>query len=333
LRIVVTGGAGYIGSVAVHRLAARGDQVAVIDNLSQGHEAALPFGVELIRADLRDQDEIARALQEHRPEAVLHFAALTIAPESVRDPASYWRVNACGTINLLDAMRDAGVGIIVLSSTAAVYGSPAVTPIVESAPLAPINPYGASKLAAERAVIAYAEAYGLRGAVLRYFNVAGAVDDIGEDHRPETHLIPNALDAAAGRRDALQVFGSDFPTADGTAVRDYVHVDDLIDAHILALDHLAREAGSLEPLNLGTREGASVLEVLAAVERITGRNVPAIQSPSRPGDPPILVADSSRARAILGWEPRRSSLETMVASAWSWRERFPNGYRSVVPHR
>src|SRR3954470_20813928 len=245
VRVAVTGGAGYIGSTAVARLVARGDNVVVIDNLVKGHEQALRHRVPLAKVDICDRSALTSALHQFRPDAVLHFAALTIAPESVRDPAPYWRVNTGGTLNVLDAMRDAGVAAIVFSSTAAVYGNPAQIPIAEDAPLEPINPYGASKLAAERAVASYADAYGLAYAALRYFNVAGASGEMGEDHRPETHLIPSALDAAAGWREPLSVFGTDFPTPDGTAIRDYVHVEDLIDAHLLALDLLIANGASL----------------------------------------------------------------------------------------
>jgi UDP-glucose 4-epimerase len=326
VKIVVTGGAGYIGSVATHRLAERGDEVVVIDNLLNGHRAAVPRDVQLHVTDIRDAPAIARLLREHRPDAILHFAAMTIAPESVRDPAAYWAVNTSGTIGLLDAIREADVHCLVSSSTAAVYGAAGADPIPEDAPLVPINPYGASKLAAERAIASYASAYGLNYAALRYFNVAGAIPAAGEDHRPETHLIPSALDAVAGRRGPLSVFGRDFATGDGTAVRDYVHVEDLIDAHIAALEYLAQHDRSLGPLNLGTRDGASVLQVLAAVERVTGQPVPVVDAGRRPGDPPSLIADASYAGQMLGWEPHRSHLDAMVGSAWEWCRRFPHGY-------
>jgi UDP-glucose 4-epimerase len=326
VRVAVTGGAGYIGSHAVARLVARGDDVVVIDNLVKGHEQALPEGVPLARIDICDRSAVTSALQQFRPDAVLHFAALTVAPESVHDPAPYWRVNTGGTLNLLDAMRDAAVPAIIFSSTAAVYGNPEQVPIVEDVPLAPINPYGASKLAAERAISSYAEAYDLAYAALRYFNVAGASGEVGEDHQPETHLIPSALDAAAGRREPLSVFGTDFPTTDGTAIRDYVHVEDLIDAHLVALDRIVADGNSLGPINLGTRGGASVQEVLDAVERVTGTAVPTHYAGRRPGDPAILVANASRASEVLGWQPQRSNLDEMVLSAWTWRQRFPGGY-------
>jgi UDP-glucose 4-epimerase len=326
VRILVTGGAGYIGSVGVKSLIERGDEVVAVDDLSQGHAAALPSTVAVHDIDVRQGDSLARLMREAKIEAVLHFAALTIAPESVRDPAPYWSVNTGGTLALLDAMRSSGVSLLVMSSTAAVYGAPESSPIPESAELRPINPYGASKLAAEWAAASYAEAYGLAYAALRYFNVAGAAGDVGEDHRPETHLIPSALDAVAGKRPPLAVFGTDYPTPDGTAVRDYVHVQDLIDAHLAALDLIARERRSLGAINLGSRDGASVNDVLAAIERVTGHRVPATYADRRPGDPPSLIADATRARQILGWTPRRSTLDEMVGSAWAWRRRFPDGY-------
>jgi UDP-glucose 4-epimerase len=326
VKIVVTGGAGYIGSTAVNRLVGRGDTVVAVDNLTQGHRRALPSAAHFAHVDIRDPLAIGSVLREHRPDAVLHFAALTIVSESVRDPAPYWRVNTDGTLNVLDAMIDVEVPVIVLSSTAAVYGAPVRVPITEDTPLEPVNPYGASKLAAERALASYATAYNFAYAALRYFNVAGVDGDIGEDHRPETHLIPSALDAVAGLREPLSVFGTDFPTPDGTAIRDYVHVADLIDAHLLALDHMVAQRASLGPMNLGTRGGASVREVLDAVERVTGIAVPMVYSGRRTGDPAILVADATKVREVLGWEPRQSTLDEMVSSAWSWRQRFPGGY-------
>jgi UDP-glucose-4-epimerase GalE len=282
--------------------------------------------VELAHIDVTNREEVKAALRRGSADAVLHFAALTIAPESVRDPAPYWRVNVGGTLNVLETMRDADIPVIVLSSTAAVYGAPAESPIKESAELRPINPYGASKLAAEHAVASFAAAHGLAFAALRYFNVAGATAALGEDHRPETHLIPNALDAAAGRRPPLSLYGADFPTADGTAIRDYVHVEDLVAAHLLALDRLVSEKASLGSINLGTRDGASVRQVLDSVERVVGAPVPHDIAQRRPGDPTVLIADASRAKQELGWTPRRSSLQEMIASAWEWRQRFPDGY-------
>lgn len=326
MRIAVTGGAGYIGSVAVHRLMTQGHAVTVIDDCVRGHAAALAPSVTLMQTDICDRDAVLGILREGEIEAVLHFAALTIAPESVIDPAPYWRVNAYGTLQLLDAIRAAGIEIVVLSSTAAVYGTPKASPIPETAPLQPINPYGASKLAAERILQSYSTAYGLRSATFRYFNVAGASDAIGEDHRPETHLIPRAIDSAIGLAGPMTVYGTDYETRDGTAIRDYVHVEDLIAAHLLALDHLAQGGQSLAPINLGTRDGATVLEVLDTVEQVTGRAVATIRAERRPGDPDSLIAESSRAADVLGWKPVRSGLSEVVRSAWEWRQRYPEGY-------
>ncbi|MFN8591268.1 MAG: UDP-glucose 4-epimerase GalE [Thermomicrobiales bacterium] len=328
MRVIVTGGAGYIGSIATRRLLDRGDDVVVVDNFVNGHAASVSRGAERESVDIRDSAALLRIMRAHQTEAVLHFAALTIAPESVRDPGPYWSVNTGGTLSLLEAMRSAEVPLLVMSSTAAVYGVPDESPIPETTPLRPINPYGASKLAAEQAVNSYASAYGLHYTALRYFNVAGAAGDIGEDHRPETHLIPSALDAAAGRRPSLSIFGDDYPTRDGTAIRDYVHVEDLIDAHLAALERMRTAGESLGAINLGSRDGASVCEVLEAVERVTGLAVPAEVSPRRPGDPPSLIADAARARDVLGWTPARSTLDQMIGSAWNWRQRFPEGYPS-----
>jgi UDP-glucose 4-epimerase len=326
VKIVVTGGAGYIGSAATHRLAADGHDVLVIDNLYQGHTASLPEEARFAHVDITDAEAMRQVVGDFKPEAAMHFAALTIAPESVRDPAPFWRVNFTGTLNLLDALRAAGTPKLVFSSTAAVYGVPEHLPVSEDAVKAPINPYGATKFAAEQAISTYAQAYGISTAVLRYFNVAGASELIGEDHDPETHLIPNVLFAAAGRAPALTVYGTDFPTRDGTAIRDYVHVLDLADAHTLALEALGSEEGSIGAFNLGTRDGATVREVVETVERVTGRSVPVQYADRRPGDPPVLVADSTRARETLGWEPKRSTLDQMVRSAWDWYQAHPQGY-------
>lgn len=326
MKIVVTGGAGYIGSAATHRLVASGHDVLVVDNLYQGHTAALPEGTRFAHVDITDAAAMREAVCGFQPDAAMHFAALTIAPESVTDPSPFWRVNLMGTLSLLDAMRAAGTSMLVFSSTAAVYGVPEHLPVTEDAAKAPINPYGATKLAAEQAIATYAHAYGFSTAVLRYFNVAGASEDIGEDHTPETHLIPNVLFAASGRAPALTVFGTDFPTRDGTAIRDYVHVLDLADAHMLALEALQSGEGSIGAFNLGTRDGATVQEVVETVERVTGRSVPVQYAARRPGDPPVLVADSTRAREVLGWEPSRSTLDVMVDSAWRWFQAHPDGY-------
>ena len=326
MRVMVTGGAGYIGSVAVELLLSRGHDVVVLDNLWRGHRSAVPTSVEVLDVDLRDAAQTHTAVRTAAPEAILHFAAATIVPESVVRPAEYYGINVVGGHNLLDAARAAEVTKVVFSSTAAVYGMPDELPVSEAAVTRPINPYGHSKLMVERMLESHEAAYGLRHASLRYFNVAGATDLRGEDHDPETHLIPVALLTALGQRSTFSVFGTDYPTADGTAIRDYVHVLDLADAHLLALDRLER--GSLGPINLGTKNGFSVRQVVDAVERVTGRPLSVVYGPRRAGDPPALVADSGRSRDKLGWQPHRSTLDEMVGSTWSWMQRHPNGYGS-----
>jgi UDP-glucose 4-epimerase len=327
MRVLVTGGAGYIGSIAVERLLDRGHQAVVIDDLWRGHAAAVDPRAVLEAVDLRDRSAVSVALKRYRPDAVLHFAGATLVPESVREPGLYFDVNVGGSLNLLEAMRSAEVERIVFSSTAAVYGAPETLPIREDAPTRPVNPYGQSKLAVEQMLAAYETAYGFRYAAFRYFNVAGASERLGEDHDPETHLIPSALLAVRGDRPALDLYGTDYPTPDGTAIRDYVHVLDLADAHIAALERLDR---SLGPINLGTTTGFSVRQVVDAVEEATGRPAPVRLRPRRAGDPPALLADSARARELLDWEPSRSSLPEMIGSAWRWMERFPRGYGAAT---
>ncbi|MGG7564760.1 UDP-glucose 4-epimerase GalE [Rhodovulum sp. DZ06] len=319
-RILVTGGAGYIGSHACKMLRAAGHEPIAFDNLRTGWKAAVKFGP-LIEGDLLDRDTLAAAFKEAQPEAVMHFAALSNVGESVKDPELYWRNNVTGSLNLLSAMRDAGVGKIVFSSTAATYGEPDQDPITETAPQKPINPYGASKLAVEAMLDDFEAAHGLKSIAFRYFNVAGADPEaeIGEDHRPETHLVPLVLDAAAGDRENITIFGDDYATPDGTCIRDYVHVCDLIDAHILGLDHLMQGGGSLR-LNLGTGHGFSVREVIDAVDEALQMKVPRKMGTRRGGDPARLVCDGSRAKAALGWAPKRSVMETMVTDAWRWRQ-------------
>jgi UDP-glucose 4-epimerase len=323
MRILVTGGAGYIGSVVVELLLARGDHVVVLDNLWRGHAGAVPADARLLPVDLRDREAVREAVAVASPDAVMHFAAATIVPESVADPAAYFAANTVGSHNLLSAMRETGVTRFVFSSTAAVYGIPASIPVAEDAPVQPINPYGLSKLMVEQMLDWHAAAYGLAYVAFRYFNVAGATDAHGEHHTPETHVIPVALQTLLGRSDVFKVFGTDYPTADGTAIRDYVHVVDLAEAHLLALDKL--DAG-LGALNLGSRDGYSVKQVVAAVEAVTGRTLPIEYCPRREGDPPALIADASRAEKLLGWTPKRS-LEEMIASSWEWKQRNPEGYR------
>jgi UDP-glucose 4-epimerase len=323
MKVIVTGGAGYIGSVAVERLAERGDEITVLDNLWRGHAGALPAGVDFIQVDLRDAAAVEAAVLRVQPEAVLHFAAATLVPESVDQPAGYFGVNVVGSHNVLSAIVKAGVRKFVFSSTAAVYGQPETETILESAPLRPINPYGTSKLITEQMLPAYERAYGLSYVIFRYFNVAGATAEHGEDHRPETHVIPVALQTLLGKRDSFKLFGTDYPTPDGTAIRDYVHVVDLVDAHLLALDRLGCTLGAF---NLGSRDGFSVRQLVEAVERVTGRKLPVEEAPRRAGDPPVLIADSTRARTELGWNPTQSSLDEMISSAWEWMQRHPNGY-------
>jgi UDP-glucose 4-epimerase len=328
LNVLVTGGAGYIGSVAVERLTDVGHDVVVLDNLWRGHAAAVPKDVEFVQCDLRDQGATLTALAKVKPDAVLHIAAATLVPESVEQPGLYFGTNVVGTHNLLTAMIEQGVRKLVFSSTAAVYGMPASLPITEDATTTPINPYGLSKLMVEQMLEWHAAADGLRYAALRYFNVAGATDEHGEDHRPETHLIPVALQSLLGKCETLHVFGTDYPTSDGTAIRDYVHVVDLVDAHLLALDMMDNESRSLGAFNIGTKDGFSVKEIIDVVERVTGRTLTVEYAPRRAGDPPSLIANSARARTTLGWKPVRSSLEEMITSAWNWRQRYPAGYPS-----
>ncbi len=319
--ILVTGGAGYVGSHACKVLARAGYRPVVFDNLSRGRREAVRWGP-LVEGELADMARLSAALAEHRVSAVMHFAAYAYVGESVADPALYYRNNLGGTLSLLEAMRDAGVGEIVFSSTCATYGTPDAVPIREEAPQRPINPYGETKLAIERALHWYGQAYGVRSAALRYFNAAGAdpEGEIGECHEPETHLVPLVLQAALGRRPQIDIFGTDYPTPDGTAIRDYVHVQDLGVAHLRALERLRGGGGSIA-VNLGTGSGHSVREVIAAAEAATGRKVPAQAAPRRPGDPPALVADPSLAAEILGWRPQHSDLDTIIRTALAWQTR------------
>jgi UDP-glucose 4-epimerase len=325
MRILVTGGAGYVGSVSVEVLAGAGHHVVVLDNLSTGHRSAELAGSELVEGSYADRAFMSSVLRDRGIEAVLHCGARSLVGESIRDPAPYFRENVGGGVALLEAMRDADVGRLVISSTAAVYGVPETAPIDEDAALRPINPYGESKRSLEAAAGWFARAYGLRAIALRYFNVAGASARNGETHDPETHLIPNVLTAASGGP-PLTLFGMDYPTPDGTPIRDYVDVMDLAEAHRMALEATAPGDARLDPhdgllvANLGSGRGFSVREVLAAAESVIGRSVPHSIGDRREGDPPVLVASVGRAAKVLGWWPRRSSLEEMIGSAWAFRQ-------------
>ena len=323
MKLLVTGGAGYIGSVVAHQLLQEGHETVILDNLTKGHEGAVPEGCRFVGGDLLDPGWVRDALAEGF-DGVLHFAALSLVAESVEQPERYYRNNVCGTLNLLEAMRDTGGPRLVFSSTAAVYGEPEEVPIPETSPTLPTNPYGASKLAVDRMIGAVAGARGLAATSLRYFNVAGASGRYGEDHHPETHLIPLVLQAAAGTHDSVKIFGTDYPTRDGTPVRDYIHVEDLGRAHLLALE--AAEEGEHRVYNLGNGAGFSVREVIEAARRVTGRPIEAVESPRRSGDPAVLVASSDKIEAELGWKPERSGLEAMISDAWEWMQAHPSGY-------
>ncbi|MEX0677523.1 MAG: UDP-glucose 4-epimerase GalE [Pirellulales bacterium] len=327
MNVLVTGGAGYVGSHAVRWLARAGHDVWVYDNLSRGHGQAVPEG-RLIEGQLSDRPRLVAAMRERRIEAVMHFAALAYVGESVTEPAQYYQNNVAGSLNLLEAMREAGLGRIVFSSTTATYGVPQRVPITEEEPQRPINPYGFSKLVVEHALADYANAYGLGYAALRYFNAAGASPDgdLGEDHDPETHLIPIVLAVALGQRPHVTVFGDDYPTPDGTCIRDYIHVDDLASAHVLALEKL--EPGQGLHLNLGTGRGDSVNEVIEACRRVTGHAIPSRAGSRRPGDPPELVADATKAQKVLTWRPQYTDVESIIRTAWKWHSSHPRGYRS-----
>ena len=329
MRILVTGGAGYVGSASVEALLTAGHDVSVLDDLSTGHPDAVPNEARLEVWSYTDQEELVELLDAGRIEAILHCASRSLVGESGRDPALYYRDNVAGGIALLEAARQVGVGRIVFSSSAAVYGIPDTTPIDEEAPLRPINTYGETKRTFEAALAAYGAAYGVRSVSLRYFNVAGATERNGEDHDPETHLVPNLLRAADGSDEPVTIFGDDYPTPDGTCVRDYIHVADLADAHLLALEATAPGDGRTDTplaLNLGSGGGFSVREVLAAAESIVGQPIPHAIGERRAGDPPSLVASARRAQELLGWEAQRSTLDVMIGSAWEWRQRNPDGY-------
>src|SRR5438477_5304724 len=321
MKILVVGGAGYIGSICAEVLLDQKHEVAIFDNLSEGHRSALDPRAEFIEGDLADSETTAETLMRLRPDAVMHFAANALVGESMENPSKYFRNNIAAGLNLLDAMIVADVKRLVFSSTCATFGLPKRVPIDEETPQRPINPYGESKLAFEKILRWYDAIHGLRSVSLRYFNAAGASEKFGEDHRFETHLIPNVLKVALGQKPHLEIFGTDYETPDGTCIRDYIHIIDLARAHILALG-----AGESVFYNLGTGGGSSVHEVIAACRKITGRKIDTVEKPRRPGDPPRLIASSEKIKRELGWEPQFQSLDRIIESAWKWHQKFPQGY-------
>ncbi len=327
MNILVTGGAGYIGSVTTEKLINRGHRVVVLDNLVTGHLGAVHPEAAFVRGDVADAACVARAVREHGVEAALHFAAFSLVGESMRDPFKYFDNNSAGTLRLLQTLTEEGVTRFVLSSTAALFGLPERLPISEDAPIKPGSVYGESKWLIERMLGWLKETAGLGYTTLRYFNAAGASARYGEDHDPETHLIPLVLQVAAGRREAIQIFGDDYDTPDGTCVRDYVHVEDLAEAHLLAVEAL--KPGEGHAYNLGNGQGFSVREVTEVCREVTGRDIPAHLAPRRPGDPAALVADSGLIKRELGWTPRHPDLQSIVASAWAWHQAHPGGYEEV----
>jgi UDP-glucose 4-epimerase len=324
-RVLVTGGAGYIGSIVAEQLIARNRAVVVLDDLSTGHQPAIPQGAQFVRGGIGDRAALKEIFGGSPIDAIVHLAAFALVEESVANPDKYRANNISAARVLLDAAVSAGVRRFVFSSSCTVYGVPKSVPIAEDAPMAPMSPYGETKLEFERVLGDYASRHQLSSVSLRYFNAAGANDQRGEDHEPESHLIPNVLGVALGKRAAVDIFGIDYPTPDGTAVRDYIHVDDLADAHVRALDIAPNGAIAL---NLGTGQGSSVRQVVETARRITGHPIPSTDRPRRAGDPPALVAAPQRAAAVLEWRPRRSSLDEIIGSAWRWHRAHPRGYRT-----
>jgi UDP-glucose 4-epimerase len=321
MKILVVGGAGYIGSICAELLLDEGHAVAIFDNLTEGHRRAVDERAQFIEGDLIDREKIAAALRDARPDAVMHFAANALVGESMENPSKYFRNNVGSGVNLLDAMIANDVRRLVFSSTCATFGPPDRVPIDETVPQCPINPYGESKLMFEKILRWYDQIHGLRFVSLRYFNAAGASENYGEDHRLETHLLPNVLKVALGHKPHVEIFGTDYETPDGTCIRDYIHILDLSRAHILALD--ARQSDSY---NLGTGGGSSVREVIDACRKVTGKDIPVVEKPRRPGDPPRLIASSDKIKRELGWKPLFQDLAAIIGSAWKWHQKFPNGY-------
>ncbi|MGH9728519.1 MAG: UDP-glucose 4-epimerase GalE [Candidatus Acidiferrales bacterium] len=327
MKILVTGAAGYIGSVCVEILLDRGHTVVALDDLSEGHREAVDPRAQFCQANLHDLASLNQIFDANKIDAVMHFAALCLVEESVKKPGEYYRANVAAGINLLDAMLRHGVKKLIFSSTAATYGEPKKVPIPEEHRTEPINPYGASKLLFERILQEFRENSGVEYVTMRYFNAAGASAERGEDHSPETHILPILFEAALGQRDAFQIYGTDYPTTDGTCVRDYVHVIDIAAAHALAVERISEMAGRV--YNIGNSRGFSVREVIDTVRRVAGRDIPTRVAPRRAGDPAVLIASSDRIRKELGWQPRFSDLESIIRTAWAWKEKFPNGYASA----
>jgi UDP-glucose 4-epimerase len=321
MKIFLTGGAGYIGSICAEEILNAGHEVVIFDNLSEGHRQAVDERAPFIEGDLADRPFLFHALEQVRPDAVMHFAANALVPESMANPGKYFHNNTGNAINLVEACIQAGVKKFVFSSTCAIFGMPATVPIHEELPKAPINPYGESKLMFEKVLEWYGRLHGLNYVCLRYFNAAGASKNFGEHHWQETHLIPNVLKVALGQKPAVEVYGADYPTPDGTAVRDYIHIIDLASAHMLALNW-----ASSDVFNLGSGDGYSVKQIVEAARKVTGHPIPAVEKPRRAGDPPKLVADSAKIRKVLGWKPRFDSIEAILDSAWQWHRAHPRGY-------
>ncbi len=322
MKVLLTGGAGYIGSVTTELLLNEGHEVVVFDNLERGHKAAVDKRAKLVVGDLRDSGQIQRAMKNAKPDAVMHFAAYALVGESMTDPGMYFANNTTGATNLVDAMVKYEVARIVFSSTCATYGFPAQVPITEETPQHPVNPYGEAKLMFEKVLLWYQKIHGIQPVFLRYFNACGATEKFGEDHDPETHIIPNVIKVALKQQPHVNIFGDDYDTPDGTCIRDYIHIVDLGRAHILALT--GKDTG---PFNLGTGKGFSVREVIDVVRKVTQREIPEVISPRRPGDPDRLVASAVKAKKVLKWIPRNSNLNDIIESAWAWHQAHPNGYK------
>jgi UDP-glucose 4-epimerase len=324
MKILVTGGAGYIGSICVEELLNAGYKVVVLDNLSEGHREAVDERAEFIQGDIEDYSTIENVFKKHTDiGGVMHFAALALVAESMEQPGRYFKNNVYGALNLLEAARRAGVRKFVFSSTCATYGIPEQVPISEDHPQNPVNPYGESKLMFEKILLWYYKIYGIKFVAFRYFNAAGATEKFGEDHRNETHLIPNVLKVALGKKTHCEIYGTDYPTPDGTCIRDYIHIVDLASAHILGL-----KPGIVGFYNLGNGDGYSVREVIRVCEKVTGKKIPVVEKPRRPGDPPRLIAKADKAQRELGWKPKYPSLESIISSAWEWHRKHPDGYKS-----